>query len=96
MKILLTIILLFITINSYAGQIPAPPPLPGETVVEQDYFQKIYENMNNIATVTTNPDGTTKGKKGDMLLLYTGGFYYLEINVDGNTTWFGEQLTDTP
>ena len=97
MKITLTIIsLLSIAVFSYAGQIPAPPPLPGETVVEQDYFQKIYENMNNLTEVTTNPDGTTKGKKGDMLLLYTGGLYYLEINTDGSTTWRGVQLTNIP
>ena len=91
----LFILFLFASV-CFAGDIPAPPPLPDETPVEQDYFQKIYNNWNNLEVVTTNPDGVTSGKKGDMLFLITGGKYYLEINIDGSTTWMGEELTDTP
>jgi hypothetical protein len=93
---LLCLILCLITVNCFAGDIPAPPPLPQETPVEQDYFQKIYNNWNNLKGVTVNPDGVTQGKKNDMVILYTGGNIYLEVNTDGGTTWRGVILTNTP
>jgi hypothetical protein len=87
LKATFSLIILFITINSYAGTIPAPPPLPNETVVEQDYFQKIYENMNVWDIVTSAPDGSLKGIKGQPVLYNNSGTFTLWVNVDGNTDW---------
>lgn len=95
-KITLGIGLFLVALHCFAANIPAPPPLPGETAVEQDYLQKIYNNWNTLEVLTDNPDGTRAGKKGAMVLLITGGNYYLSINVDGNTTWVGVELTNVP
>lgn len=86
MRIIICLILVLITVNSFAGDIPAPPPLPQETVVEQDYFQKIYNNWNILEVTTTAPDGVTKGTKGKMIFYHTDA---LELwgNIDGNTAW---------
>jgi len=83
---ILFLILLLITVNAYAGDIPAPPPLPQETPVEQDYFQKIYTNWNTLEVTTTAPNGTTKGRRGK-LLLYHATAMELWVNLDGETWW---------
>ena len=79
-----------------AGNISTPPPLEGEPAAEQHYLDEIYRNWNRLEVVTSNPDGSGNGKKGDMLLLQTGGSSYFEVNSDSNTTWLGVQLTNTP
>jgi hypothetical protein len=48
----------------------------------------------SINILTVNPDGS-RGSVGDMVLLSTGGKYYLEICVATNT-WRGVELTNTP
>ena len=77
-----------------------PPPLVVEDKETLLYLRKIAEEWQNLEVVTTNPDGSRVGRIGDMLLLSTGGNFYLEVNVStgasGGTTWLGEQLTDTP
>ena len=83
---LLCLILLLITVNAFAGDIPAPPPLPQETSVEQDYFQKIYANWNTLEVTTTAPNGTIKGRKGQMILYHTAAME-LWVNVDSATWW---------
>lgn len=50
----------------------------------------------NFDITTSNPDGSLSSEAGRAIILYTGGNYYLEINVDGSTTWLGVQLTDLP
>jgi len=80
----------------FADKIPSPPPLKESPPALQDYLSEIYENFHRLEVVTTNPDGSRTGKKGDMLLLQTGGNSYLEINSDSSTAWLGVQLTDTP
>ncbi len=83
---LLCLILCLITVNAFAGDIPAPPPLPQETPVEQDYFQKIYTNWNTLEVTTTAPNGVTKGRKGQMIFYHSAA---LELwgNIDGNLAW---------
>ncbi len=95
-KIVIAIGISFVAFKVFAANLPAPPPLPEETVVEQDYFQKIYNNWNTLEVVDSNPDGTRSAKKGAMVLLSTGGNYYLEINVDGDKIWSGVAITNTP
>lgn len=80
----------------FAGNIPTPPTLPNEPAAEQHYFNEIYRNWNRLEVITSNPDGNRSGKKGDMLLLQTGGNTYLEINSDSSNTWLGVQLTNVP
>ena len=63
-----SIIILFLACISWADRIPAPPPLPTEPREEQDYFTEIYNNLHRLQVVTTNPDGSMDGKKGDMVL----------------------------
>ena len=77
-----------------ADKIPSPPLLKDPALLH--YLKIIYDNHNRLEVVTSNPDGSRKGKKGDMVLLQTGGNSYLEVNSDSNTTWLGTQLTNTP
>lgn len=79
-----------------ADNIPSPPPLSTLPPELQHYLESIYVNFHRIPVTTTNPDGSRNGKRGDMVLLQTGGTSYLEINSDSSTTWRGVALTDTP
>lgn len=95
-KIILGIVIgmVFGTILAYADKISAPPPIQDRDIYH--YFRQIYENYNRLEVVTTNPDGARNGKKGDMLLLQTGGNSYLEINSASSNVWLGVLLQDTP
>ena len=79
---------------AFGDKIPAPPPIEDSNTYH--YFRQIYENLHRLEVATSNPDGTRDGKKGDLLLLQSGGSSYLEVNTDSNTTWRGVALTDTP
>lgn len=79
---------------AWADVISAPPPIKDANVYH--YIRQIYENLHRLQVVTSNPDGSRNGKKGDMVLLQTGGTSYLEINTDSLTTWRGVALSDTP
>ena len=94
--ILIILAILSFGLPSLADKISAPPPLRDEPQAEQHYLKEIYDNFHKLEVVTTNPDGSRNGKKGEMLLLQTGGNSYLEINSDGSNTWLGVQLTNTP
>jgi hypothetical protein len=83
---------------AWASLIPSPPPLKDkETYL---YLRDIWNNLYNMPTTTTNPDGARRGKYGDFLLLTTGGINYLEVctstGVEGGTQWRGVALSDTP
>ena len=86
---------LFIS-TAFADKISSPPPLSKDLVIIQHYLQEIYRNLHRLEVVTTNPDGSRQGKKGDQLQLQTGGNYYHCENADSSTTWRCNQLTDTP
>ena len=79
--------LLLVVTVCLAAEIPAPPPLPDETAVEQDYFQKIYRNINRWDIVTSAPDGTLKGVKGQPVLYNNAGVWSLWINIDNALDW---------
>lgn len=98
-KFIYIIISLFIAVSLVsADKISQPPVLKNETVAEQQYFREIYNNWNNLEAITTNPDGTRSGEYGDMVLLLSGGNYYVEICVSSpsGTVWRGILLSDTP
>lgn len=80
----------------HADKISSPPPLADSPVALQHYLREMYRNFHRLEVVTSNPDGSRQGKKGDMLLLQTGGNSYIEVNSDSSTTWLGIQLSDTP
>jgi hypothetical protein len=90
------LIVLLGTIISFADNISAPPPLIDSEPSVSYYFKQIYDNFHRLQVVTVNPDGVRSGKKGDMVLLQTGGNSYLEINSDSGTTWLGVLLSNTP
>jgi hypothetical protein len=70
-------------------------PYPDDQKLDKD-LKQLYDWVSRLEVVTTNPDGVRKGQKGEAVLLITGGNYYVEINVDGNTIWRGVALTNTP
>ena len=102
-KLLLTLLILGICATSFAYRTSKPVPIyeiNENTLVElNSTLEELWDLTNgrySLDLVTVNPDGATRGDIGDMLLLNDSGTYYLEINVDGGTTWRGVQLTNTP
>ena len=93
-KYLIVLILLFAT-SLYAAKMPAPPPLRDEPPEETAYLRTIYDNINRVEMVSSNPDGVRVGKKGEMVV-YESGSGTLEINIDGNKMWRGVVLIETP
>lgn len=81
----------------FAGLLPAPP-VRNVSVEEQHYLRSIYENHNKLEIVTSNPDGSRTGKRGDILLFNDSETYYLEICISSptGTVWKGVALSDTP
>ena len=68
-------------------------------IILNEALEQLWDAVNGRYTLnveTTNPDGSLSGDKGDMVLYDAGATEYLEINVDGGTTWKGVQITDTP
>jgi len=87
---------------SYAYRAPKPQRITGfdqnGLVILNETLEQLWDVTNgryNLTLVTSNPDGTTKGNAGDMVLLLSGGTYYLEVCA-GGTVWFGEALSNTP
>jgi len=74
------------TITVGAGIIGSPPPseIPVQT---QQYLFNIWQNMNRPAIVTSDPNGSRKGKKGDLVLFNNSGTFSLKVNTDASTTW---------
>ena len=90
----LLLFLIIFHVVARADLISSPPPIKDPNVYH--YFRQIYENFHRLQVVTTNPDGTRSGKKGDMVLLETGGVLYIEINANSGTVWSGVALGNVP
>ena len=86
MKIIIFMIILFISKLSFAGEITSPPPLSGEPVAEQHYFQEIYDNWNIVGETTAAPNGAIKGKL-NQIILYHSNAMEMWVNCDGNLWW---------
>ena len=83
---------------AWGANIGSPPPIKDrETYL---YLREVWNNLYNMPTTSTNPDGVRRGHYGDFLLLTTGGQDYLEVctstGVEGGTTWRGVALSNTP
>ncbi len=95
-KILIGIFLFLLCVPCFGAKIPEPPPIQDKDV--RTYLKTLYDNYNQLEVVIVNPDGARNGRYGDMVILSTGGNYYLEVcmsSPDG-TVWRGTQLTDLP
>ena len=91
----ITIISLFCISNIvFADNISAPPPFPKSDPSVSFYFKQIYDNFHRLQVVSSDPDGSRAGKKGDMVLYLTGGVGVLCINMDSVTDWDCETLED--
>lgn len=98
------IAILFILISApvFADKISSPPPLQKvcpeckQDTALYHYLREIYENFHRLEIVTSTPNGSRQGKKGDMVVFQTGGISYLAINTDSSTTWSGVVLTTIP
>ena len=87
---------------AWGANLSSPPPLQDkETYL---YLREIWNNLFNLPIVTSNPDGSVRGKRGDILFLDTNGDTdgpeYLEVctsvGIEGGTRWRGVALTDVP
>lgn len=75
-----------------------PPAGTGVPVDVRAYLKDLYDNHNLLGVVTTNPDGSRRGKLGQMVLFNDSGTYYLEIctSSGGGTQWRGAILANLP
>ena len=100
--LLVTVIILLIGSVVYAYRIPKPQRITdydeNGLVIINEVLEHLWDITNGRYTLNvtiTNPDGTVNGTTGDIMLLSSGGNWYLEICVGGNV-WRGVQLQDTP
>jgi len=100
--LILTIICMLSYTPLYAMRTSKPSPITdfddSAKVIINENFEKFFNITNgryNLNITTVNPDGVLPGEVGDIILLWIGGNYYLEICV-GGTVWVGVILTDTP
>jgi hypothetical protein len=93
---------LLMTGISYAYRIPKPQRITefnhNGLVILNESLEQLWDLTNgryNLSITTSNPDGVVKGNAGDMILLLSGGVYYLEV-CTGSNVWVGEALSNTP
>ena len=75
-----------------ADNISAPPPIKDANIFH--YFTQIYNNFHRLQVVSSDPDASRNGKKGDMLFYLTGGVGSFCVNTDSSTDWDCTVLTD--
>ena len=94
MKKLIILILICLCISAY--KLKEPPKLENRDTGE--YLKLLYNKINTLEVLTSTPNGNVKGKYGDMVLLLSGGNFYLEIctSSPNGTVWKGVILTTTP
>jgi hypothetical protein len=103
-KIILIIVLILTPISVFAYRTSRPIKFtdltnPSQITQLNEIITELWNISNGRYTmnyVTTNPDGALKGDIGDMVLLKSGGNYYLEVNTTGSNVWLGVVLTNTP
>ena len=96
MKRIILLLILSVPLLVWAGNIQPPSPRIDKSV--REYLKTIADNFNNLEIVTTSPNGARTGDYGDMVLLVTGGNYYVEVCVSSpsGTVWKGIVLSATP
>lgn len=60
---------------------------PQDAPLLTEEIRNIYELRNRLEVVTTAPNGSRVGIKGDILLYDASGTFTIEINTDSSTTW---------
>ena len=96
LKTFLIILIIMIISTCVGAKTIQPPPDKDLPASVQNYLRTLSDSVGVFEGVTTNPDGSRTGRKNEAVILYLGGNYYLEINVDGDDTWRGVLLTDLP
>ena len=81
------LLLLLFAQTVWAGELPPPPPRPDRAVSDDLYFRRIHKEHNNLVIVTTNPDGSRLGSKGDEILYNNAGSWKDCYNTDGESQW---------
>lgn len=61
-----------------------------------NYLVEIQQNLHRLEEVTTSPDGSRNGKRGDILLFRNGTARYIAVNIDSSTAWSGTILSPLP
>ena len=73
---------------AWASLIPSPPLTEDKEI--RSYLNKIYNNLGRFTVVTSDPNGSRRGRKGDTVWWNDSGTYRIRVNVDdgqGGTTW---------
>lgn len=83
---------------AWGAILPSPPLIKERSIYL--YLRKLWNNQNNLTSVTTNPDGSQVGRFGDILFLNDSGTFYIQVctsqGPEGGTQWRGVVLTNTP
>lgn len=95
-KFILIIIALLCAIDLYASKIPEPPPLQDGST--RKYLRTLYDNYNQLEIVTTNPNGSRNGRRGDMVLYVgaTQSVVSICVSSPDGTQWLSSLLTIVP
>lgn len=73
---------------AWASDLPSPPLVQDKEV--KRYLKRLYDQAGRIEVVTTNPNGSRFGRKGDTVWWNDSGTYKLRVCTDagqGGTTW---------
>ena len=85
MRVLLALLLL--TGIAWAD-IKSPPPQDDNLLYT--YLLDVKDNINTVREVTTNPDGNTVGKRGDIVIYNNSNTRYLMVcTVASSSSWQG-------
>lgn len=89
MRKLLFITFLLLSSTCYAGNIAEPPVDTSLTTETRNYIQNLYNNINNLLVVTSNPNGSRVGKKGDLVVYNNSGSFSLNVctSAPTGTAW---------
>ena len=87
---------IFLVNYAWAGQIPEPPPI--KDYETRTYLRTLYTEHNNLEIVTSNPNGSRNGKRGDVLLYVGATQSVLTVCVSSpnGTSWLAIPLTVVP
>lgn len=73
---------------------PQPPVIKDKSIYQ--YMKILRDKLGNLEVITGNPNGSVRGRYGDVLLYQaTGPVYYISVNVSSpsGVQWKGVVLT---
>ena len=80
-------LLLGLSLPITAGQLTEPPPLPDALREVYLYLKQVERHFNNLVVVTSDPNGSRRGRVGDAILYNAAGSWKACYNTNGATTW---------